>query len=231
MKTAVVTGGARGIGLEVVKKFLAEGYKVAVLSNMDAEIEGATVYKCDVSDFGTVEAIAKKIAADFGGVDVLVNNAGITRDNLAILMKEEEFDSVIAVNLKGVFNCCRHFMRYIMKSSAGRIINLSSVSGLHGNAGQVNYAASKAGVIAITKTLARELGGKGVTVNAIAPGFIQTDMTAVLSDEIRETVKSSTLLKKLGTMEDVANAVLFLASEGAGYITGHTLVIDGGLTA
>ena len=231
MKNVVVTGGARGIGLEVVKRFLAEGHKVAVLSNMDAEIEGATVYKCDVANFNTVEEVAKKVVADFGGVDVLVNNAGITRDNLALRMSEEEFDSVIAVNLKGVFNCCRHFMRSIMRSSAGRIINLSSVSGLHGNAGQVNYAASKAGVIALTKTLARELGGKGVTVNAVAPGFIQTDMTAVLGDDIRETVKNSTLLKRLGTMEDVASAVLFLASEGAGYITGQVLVVDGGLTA
>ncbi|KAI4454083.1 3-oxoacyl-(acyl-carrier-protein) reductase [Holotrichia oblita] len=178
-----------------------------------------------------VAATAQKIAGDFGGVDVLVNNAGITRDNLAIRMSETEFDEVIAVNLKGVFNCCKHFMRAIMKSSGGgRIINISSISGISGTAGQANYAASKAGVIAMTKVLARELGGKGVTVNAIAPGFIDTDMTVGLDESIKEHVLKTAVIKRFGKVGDIASAVSFLASPEAGYITGQTLVIDGGLT-
>lgn len=229
-KVAVITGGSRGIGKEIADRFLRDGYKVAVISNSGSEVKGAAVYKCNVADFEQVAATAQKIAGDFGGVDVLVNNAGITRDNLAIRMSETEFDEVISVNLKGVFNCCKHFMRAIMKSGGGRIINISSISGISGTAGQANYAASKAGVIAMTKVMARELGGKGVTVNAIAPGFIDTDMTVGLDESIKEHVLKTAVIKRFGKVGDIAAAVSFLASPEAGYITGQTLVIDGGLT-
>ena len=223
MKTAVITGGTRGIGKEIVNLFIREGYKVIVLSASGAQVEGAESYKCNVADFNAVKQIAEKI----GAVDVLVNNAGITKDNLALRMTESEFDEVINTNLKGVFNCCKHFMRAIIKSG-GRIINISSVSGICGNVGQANYAASKAGVIALTKTLARELGGKGVTVNAVAPGFIETDMTGALSDEIKQQILNRTVIKRFGTPEDIAKAVLFLVNSP--YITGQVLVVDGGLS-
>ena len=230
MRTAVVTGGTRGIGREIVAQFLKEGYRVAVISSSGSNIEGAACYKCNVANFEEVRAAADKIAADLGGVDVLVNNAGIARDNLALRMSEQEFDEVIAVNLKGAFNCSKFFCRALMKSPAGRIINVTSVSGLSGNAGQANYSAAKAGLVGLTKTLAKELGARGVTVNAVAPGFIETDMTANLSADLKEKVREKAIIKRLGTTADVAAAVAFLAGEGAGYITGQVLVVDGGLT-
>lgn len=225
MKTAVVTGGTRGIGKAIADQLLQEGYKVAVISASGSD--GS--YKCDVSNFEQVKEISEKIIADFGGVDVLINNAGITRDNLALKMTEQEFDEVIAVNMKGVFNCTKHFMRPIMKSQAGRIINISSVSGIMGNIGQANYSAAKAAVIGFTKTIAKELANKGVSVNAVAPGFIDTDMTAALDDKIKEHVKSAVPFKRMGTAKEVALVVSFLAGEGASYITGQTIVVDGGL--
>lgn len=229
-KVAVVTGGSRGIGKAIAERFLRDGYRVVVISNSGVEVTGAATYKCNVADFEQVGATAQKIITDLGGVDVLVNNAGITRDNLALRMSEAEFDEVISVNLKGVFNCCKHFMRAIMRSGNGRIINISSISGIAGTAGQANYAASKAGVIAMTKVLARELGGKGVTVNAIAPGFIDTDMTAGLDESLKEQVLKTLTIKRFGVVNDIAAAAAFLAGSESGYITGQTLVIDGGLT-
>ena len=225
MKTAVVTGGSRGIGKEIVEQLKSAGFNVAVLDRAEN-----AKYQCDVSNMKQVQKACDKIVADFGGVDVLVNNAGITRDNLILRMGEDEFDAVINVNLKGVFNCTKVFMRPIMKSKTGRIINISSVSGLMGNLGQANYSAAKAGVIGLTKTTARELAGKGVTVNAVAPGFIDTDMTAVLPDNVKSHVLQSVPLKRMGTVAEIANIVTFLASEGASYITGQTIVVDGGLT-
>ena len=241
MKTAVVTGGSRGIGKEIVLQLSKAGFNVAVVyaGNADAANQvckeastfgvKAISYQCDVSNFEQVKKTSEAVAADFGGVDVLVNNAGITRDNLALRMTEQEFDEVIAVNLKGVFNCTKHFMRPIMKSPSGRIINISSVSGVTGNVGQINYSATKAAVVGITKTMAKELAGKNVTVNAVAPGFIETDMTAGLSENIKDYVKSAVLFKRMGTVAEVAAVVNFLASEGASYITGQTIIVDGGL--
>jgi len=230
VRTAVVTGGTRGIGKEVVRQFVSAGYKVAVISASGAFVADATSYKCNVADFREVKETADKIIADLGGIDVFVNNAGITRDALALMMKEQDFDEVIAVNLKGAFNCCKHFMRALLKSPAGRIINVTSVAGICGNVGQANYSAAKAGLIGMTKSLAKELGGKGVTVNAVAPGFIDTDMTAGLSDEIKAQVTQRAVIKRFGTAADVAAAVAFLAGVEAGYITGQVLVVDGGLT-
>lgn len=229
-RMAVVTGGTRGIGKEVVAQLVSAGYEVAVISASGAYVNNAKSYKCDVADFKQVKETADKIIADFGRMDVLINNAGITRDALALMMKEQDFDEVISVNLKGAFNCSKHFMRALMKSPSGRIINIASVSGLCGNAGQVNYSAAKAGLIGMTKSLAKELGGKGVTVNAVAPGFIDTDMTAGLSEDIKEQVMQRAAIKRLGTVSDVAVAVAFLAGEYSGYITGQVLVVDGGLT-
>jgi len=230
-KIAVVTGGSRGIGKEIALALSKKGYAVAILANSEPQLgEGIKSYKCNVADFAAVKETSEKIAADFGGVDVLVNNAGIVKDNLAIRMTESEFDDVLAVNLKGVFNCCKHFARSIMKSSHGRIINISSISGITGLAGQANYAASKGGIIALTKVMARELGGRGVTVNAIAPGFIETDMTSGLDEAMKQNVKNTAVIKRLGNPSDIAAAVVFLAGEEAGYITGQTIVVDGGLT-
>lgn len=241
MRTAVVTGGSRGIGKEIALRLGKTGFNIAVIyaGNVNAANEvckevlkfgvKALAYQCDVSNSAQVKEISEKIIADFGGVDVLVNNAGITRDNLALRMTDQEFDEVIAVNLKGVFNCTKNFMRPIMKSAAGRIINLSSVSGITGNIGQANYSASKAAVIGFTKTMAKELAGKGVAVNAVAPGFIDTDMTAGLDEKIKEYVKSAVPFKRMGTATEVAAVVNFLASESASYITGQTIVVDGGL--
>lgn len=240
-RTAVVTGAGRGIGLAVARMFAAEGAHVALISR-SAESCGAAAdeinaqhpgsckaYACDVAKAAAVEECAARVLADFPSIDILVNNAGITRDGLAMRMKEEDWDSVLATNLKSVFLCCKAFMRAIMKSPAGRIINLSSIVGLGGNGGQVNYAASKAGVVGLTKSLALEIASRKVTVNAIAPGFIGTDMTEALPESVRADILRRIPLGCMGKPEDVAACALFLASDAARYVTGQVLVCDGGM--
>ena len=189
----------------------------------------ASIYKCNVSDFTACEAMIKDIVKEYGHLDILVNNAGITKDGLIMKMKEEDFDSVLNVNLKGTFNTIRHSARQMLKQRSGKIINISSVSGILGNVGQANYAASKAGVIGLTKTMARELGSRGITVNAIAPGFVDTEMTEVLSEEIRENACRQIILGRFGKPEDIANVAVFLASDKADYITGQVISVDGGM--
>jgi len=189
----------------------------------------AEIYDCDVSDFEVSKKTCEKIVADFGSIDILVNNAGIIRDGLLLRMSEDDFDAVINVNLKGVFNMTKHLSRSIMKSGVGRIINISSVSGIMGNAGQANYSASKAGVIGLTKTTAKEFAGKNVTCNAIAPGFIATDMTADLPQAVKENADATIPLKRMGTADEVANVAVFLASDMSSYITGEVIKVDGGM--
>jgi 3-oxoacyl-[acyl-carrier protein] reductase len=241
-KVAVVTGGGRGIGGSIAKALAERGARVAVVSRSEgscgktaAEInaahpDAAKAYAVDVSDHEAVAALGKQVIADFGGVNILVNNAGVTRDGLLMRMKEEDWMTVLDTNLKGAFNTVKAFMRPLMKAEDPRIINIASVIGLIGNAGQANYAASKAGLIGFTKSVARELAGKKVTCNAIAPGFITTDMTDVLSDEIREGIKAKVPLGDFGQVEDISNLVVFLAGPGARYITGQVLAVDGGMT-
>ena len=240
-KVAVVTGGSRGIGRAIALELAEEGYFVVINYNGSAkradevkkELEEkngqAAIVQCDVSDFQACEEFIKNIISEYKTIDVLVNNAGITKDGLLMRMTEEDFDSVIDTNLKGTFNCVRFASRYMMKQRQGRIINISSVVGVAGNAGQVNYAASKAGIIGLTKSAARELASRNITVNAIAPGFIETDMTNVLSEEIKEKSVSQIPLGKFGKPEDIAAAAAFLASEKAGYITGQVIHVDGGM--
>lgn len=240
-KVAVVTGASRGIGKEIAKKFAELGATVVINYNGSeekakevlAEIEEAghkaVMKQCNVSDFAACEVFFKEVIKEFGRVDILVNNAGITKDDLLMKMSEEAFDQVIDVNLKGTFNCIRFVSRQMLKQRAGRIINLSSVVGVLGNAGQANYAASKAGVIGLTKTAARELASRGVTVNAIAPGFIETEMTDVLPETVKEASKAQIPLGNFGKTEDIASAAAFLASDEAGYITGQVLHVDGGM--
>ena len=240
-KTALVTGASRGIGAAIAKSLAKEGAFViinyngskeradAVAAEIIADGGKAAVYGCNVSDYGACEKMAKDIMETYGHLDILVNNAGITRDDLLMKMSEEAFDAVIATNLKGTFNTIRHFSRYLLKQRSGTIINLSSVSGILGNAGQANYSASKAGVIGLTKSAARELASRGITVNAIAPGFINTEMTEVLSEKVKEGATAQIPLGKFGETEDIANAAAFLASDEARYITGQTLHVDGGM--
>jgi len=240
-KTAVITGASRGIGKAAALKFAENGANVAVIFSGDANTADSVVksasafgvkalpYRCDVSDFEQSKAVCKRIASDFGGVDILVNNAGITRDGLLISMPEADFDSVINVNLKGVFNFTKHLLRYIIKSDNGRVINISSVSGLAGNSGQANYSASKAGIIGFSKTVAKELASRGVTVNVIAPGFIETDMTADLPQNLKDAAIAQIPLKRMGQAAEVANLALFLASDMASYITGEVIRVDGGM--
>ena len=241
-KIAVVTGAGRGIGREIAKTLARDGFFVVVnyahsSSAADEAVEEikneggeAVSVQCDVADFKAVEEFANAIIKEYGKVDVLVNNAGVTRDTLLMAMKEEDFDMVINTNLKGTFNTMRHFSRYMLKNKTGaRIINISSISGVMGNAGQANYSASKAGVIGLTKSAAKELGSRGITVNAVAPGYVDTEMTQVLSDKVRETILSSIPLKRGGTVEDIANTVSFLASEKASYITGQVIQVNGGM--
>lgn len=240
-KVALVTGGSRGIGRAICVALAQAGMNVAVNYAGNAQAAQETVGACtalgvkavalpaDVSQAQQVESLFEGVLAEFGRIDVLVNNAGITRDGLAVRMSEEDFDAVIATNLKGTFLCMKAAGKLMMKQRYGRIVNISSVVGVHGNAGQINYAASKAGIIAATKSLAAELGSRGVTVNAVAPGFIQTDMTAVLSEKVVEAMMATIPEKKLGSPEDVAAAVAFLTSDAAGYITGQVLGVDGGM--
>lgn len=241
-KVAVVTGAGRGIGREIAKTFAGYGANVVVNFNGSEERANSLVeeikaaggeavaFKANVADFAEAEALMKFAVATYGRIDILVNNAGITRDNIVLGMKEADFDDVININLKGTFNCIKHVYRTMMKQKYGRIINMSSVVGIEGNAGQVNYAASKAGVIGITKSIAKELGSRGITANAIAPGFIKTDMTDALSDKAKEAMLDHITVKRLGEVSDIAEIAAFLASDKASYITGQVIKVDGGMS-
>lgn len=240
-KVAVVTGASRGIGraiaLELAKKgaFVVINYNGSKEKAEEVQKEilaaggDADIYQCNVSDFEACGTFFKETIKKYGHIDILVNNAGITKDGLLMGMSEEDFSRVVDVNLKGTFNCIRHVSRQMLKQRSGRIVNMASVVGVTGNAGQANYAASKAGVIGLTKTAAKELASRGITVNAIAPGFIQTDMTQVLSDKVKEEAVKLIPLGSFGEAEDVAKAAVFLASEEARYITGQVLCVDGGM--
>lgn len=241
-KVAFITGGSRGIGKEIARKFAKNGYDLVInyvsektdVVKLEGELNqnGSVEVLCvkgDVTDFATCEDMVKKAVDKFGKIDVLVNNAGITKDNLLMRMKEEDFDKVINVNLKGTFNMTKNVISYMMKQRKGKIVNISSVVGVSGNSGQANYAASKAGVIGFTKSVAKELASRNILANAVAPGFIETDMTDVLSDAVKESIHSQIPLKKMGKAEEVANAVYFLGSEENTYITGQVLNVDGGM--
>ena len=240
-KVALVTGASRGIGRAIAIRLASEGAKVAInfAGNQKAaeEVKGeieknggeAILVKANVADSAAVDEMFAKVIEAFGTVDILVNNAGITRDGLLIRMKDEDFDAVIDTNLKGVFYCTKAAAKIMMKKRSGRIVNMSSVVGLMGNAGQTNYAAAKAGVIGFSKSAAKELASRGITVNMVAPGFIATDMTAEMKDKAKEMTLAGIPLKRMGEPEDVANAVLFLASDNASYITGQTINVDGGM--
>jgi 3-oxoacyl-[acyl-carrier protein] reductase len=238
---AIVTGGARGLGRAIAETLSACGAKIA-LFDVNAEALAETVaairqaggtaeaFVGDVTDSQRVNQVVEEVVARLGSLEILVNNAGITRDSLVVRMKDDQWDAVLAINLRGTFLFTRAAARPMLKGKRGRIINIASVSGLMGNPGQANYSASKAGVIGLTRTVARELASRGITVNAVAPGFIATEMAAKLGEDVLEQVKSQTPLGRLGDPQDVADAVLFLASEAASFITGHVLVVDGGLS-
>lgn len=244
-KTALITGASQGLGACMAKTLAADGFNIAIncLGERERENGGnqvaeacralgveAECFLCDVSDFTACEAMAKAVKDRFGTIDVLVNNAGITKDGLLVQMSEEQFDVVTRVNYKSVFNMMRHVGKIMIRQRSGRIINITSVAGLYGNPGQMNYSASKAGIIGMTKTGAKELGKRGITVNAVAPGFIQTPMTEVLGEEYKEAILKQIGLQRLGQPEDVANAVAFLASDRASYISGQVLEVSGCLS-
>lgn len=243
-KTVLITGAAQGIGAAIAKRFAKEGYQVAINCRSEQSIaekglavktaceafgQAAECFACDVSDYAACEQMVKAVKEKFGSIDVLVNNAGITRDAPLAMMKESDFDAVTASNYKSVYNMTKLVGKVMIRQRGGRIVNITSVAGLHGNAGQFNYSAAKAGVIGMTKSSSKELGARGITVNAVAPGFIETPMTDGLKEEYKEIIRSQTSLNRFGTPEDVANAVCFLAGEQAGYITGQVLAVDGGL--
>ncbi len=240
-QVAVVTGAGRGIGHAIALRFASEGARVAVVSRneanavrtaeeINAQFAGlAKAYAVDVANHPAVADLASRILADFSRVDVLVNNAGLTRDNLSLRISEEDWDVVLDTNLKGAFNCIQAFERAMIKQRSGRIINIGSVAGLMGNAGQANYAASKAGLLGLSKTIARELASRGITCNVVAPGFIDTDMTEGLPQKVKESVIAQVPLGRFGKPEDIAAAVAFLAGTEAGYITGQCLTVDGGM--
>ncbi len=240
-RVALVTGGSRGIGRAIALRLAADGAKVAlnfssnvakaeeVKSAIEAQGGAAMLVQGDVSSLAVVTELVKQIVDEWGRLDILINNAGITRDNLLLKMSEDDFDKVIATNLKGVFNCTKAVTKLMMRQRGGRIVNMASVVGLKGNISQTNYAAAKAGIIGFTKSAARELASRGVTVNAVAPGMIDTDMTAALSEKVKAAMLSEIPVGRAGTPEDVANAVAFLVSDEAAYITGQVLSVDGGL--
>lgn len=241
-KIALITGASRGIGRQIAISMAKQGAAVIVNYNgsreaaekvVDTITEAggrAELYACDVSDYEAVAGMLQYITDKYNRLDILVNNAGITRDGLMLKMTEEDFSKVIDINLKGAFHCIRHSQKMMLKQRSGRIINLSSVVGLHGNAGQANYAASKAGIIGLTKAVAKEVAGRGITVNAIAPGYIDTDMTQVLSDAVREKVIAQVPLGRMGNVNDIADTAVFLASDMASYITGQVISVDGGMS-
>ncbi len=238
MKVAIVTGASRGIGRAIAIALAEEGYNLVLnyrksreeLEELASTLKTETVLvQVDVSNFTEAENIINTAKSTFGQIDLLVNNAGITKDNLILRMSEEDFDAVQNINLKGTFNCTKHVSRIMLKQKYGKIINIASVVGITGNIGQANYAASKAGVIGFTKSIARELASRSITVNAIAPGFIQTKMTDAISEEAKQASLSNIPLGKFGTPEDIANVVVFLASEKANYITGQVIKVDGGM--
>lgn len=242
-KIVLVTGGERGIGQRICFDFAERGANVVVNYPFLSELENAEKTKKEIKDKGghaiclqadvrdakQIDEMVVKITESFGKIDILVNNAGVTKDNLLIKMSEEDWQYVINVNLTGVFNCTKRVIKEMMKTRYGRIVNISSIMGLAGNIGQANYAASKGGIVAFTKSVAKEFGSRNITVNAVAPGYIMTSMTEVLQDETKDTFLNKVLIKRFGEPKDISNAVLFLASEMANYITGQVIVVDGGL--
>ena len=241
-RVAIVTGGGRGIGRAVAVRLAAEGANVAISyrSNDDAAQETAEavreagveceVFKGDVASPEDVQVLFEGVKGAFGRLDILVNNAGVTRDNLIMRMKEEEFDEVLRTNLGGTYLCTRAALRPMIRARWGRIVNVSSVVGLVGNAGQANYAASKAGIIGFTKSVAREVAQRGITANAVAPGYVETELTGSLPENVKETIRTQVPMGRFGEAEEVAEVVTFLAGEGAGYVTGQTIAVDGGMT-
>lgn len=240
-KIALVTGASRGIGKEIAIELAKNGAKV-IINYQSSEAKAlevkeiieknggeASIYQCNVADFAATETMMKDLIAEYGKIDVLVNNAGITRDNLVMKMTEEDFDQVIDTNLKSCFNTIKHLYRQFLKQRSGRIINITSIAGVVGNAGQANYSASKAGIIGLTKTMAKELAARNITVNAVAPGLIETEMTDVLPEAVKAQMLETIPLKRAGQPKDIANAVVFLASDLASYITGQILEVNGGM--